>query len=155
MMLFWNLIFCSTFKTALTMEKSSLKKKAKRMVYGALVFAWHKLTDTYWFLRFHRVIDYEQRQRSLSDSTDLNSPGAFTSEKLRKTQSYTAFPHINKKIHMLRWRTFPQLLPNILLQNYAPSIRRVLSQWIFSNNLRFVAFVPVWKLPFEYGLWNQ
>ena len=72
MMLFWNLIFCSTFKTALTMEKSSLKKKAKRMVYGALGFAWHKLTDTYWFLRFHRVIDYEQRQRSLSDSTDLN-----------------------------------------------------------------------------------
>ena len=96
-MIFWNLIFCSTFKTALTMEKSSLKKKAKRMVYGALVFAWHKLTDTYWFLSFHRVLDYEQRQRSLSDSTDLNSPGAFTAEKLRKTQSYTAFPHINKK----------------------------------------------------------
>ena len=98
MMLFWNLIFCSIFKTALTMEKSSLKKKkAKRMVYGALVFAWHKLTDTYWFLSFHRVLDYEQRQRLLSDSTDLNSPGAFTAEKLRKTQSYTAFPHINKK----------------------------------------------------------
>ena len=29
------------------MEKSSLKKKAKRMVYGALVFAKLKLTDTY------------------------------------------------------------------------------------------------------------
>ena len=43
------------------------------------------------------MIDYKQRQRSLSDSTDLNSPGAFTAEKLRKTQSYTAFPHINKK----------------------------------------------------------
>ena len=148
MMLFWNLIFCSTFKTALTMEKSSLKKKAKRMVYGALVFAWHKLTDTYWFLRLHRMIDYKQRQRSLSDSANLNSPGAFTAKKLRKTQSYTAFPHINKK-------SFLQLLPNILLQNYAPSIRRVLSQWIFSNNLRFVTFVPVWKLPFEYGWWNQ
>ena len=67
------------------------------MVYGALGFAWHKLTDTYWFLRFHRVLDYEQRQRSLSDSTDINSPGAFTAEKLRKTQSYTAFPHIIKK----------------------------------------------------------
>ena len=89
------------------------------MVYGALVFAWHMLTDTYWFLRFHRVIDYEQRQRLLSDSTDLNSPGAFTAEKLRKTQSYTAFPHINEK-------SFLQLLPIILLQNYAPFIRRVL-----------------------------
>ena len=43
------------------------------------------------------MIDYKQRQRSLSDSTDLNSPGAFTAEKLRKTQSYTAFPHIIKK----------------------------------------------------------
>ena len=97
MKLFWNLIFCSTFKTALTMEKSSLKKKAKRMVYGALVFAWHELKDTYWFLRFHRMIDYKQRQRSLSDSTVLVSSGAFTAEKLRKTQSYTAFPHIIKK----------------------------------------------------------
>ena len=85
------------YLTALTMEKSSLKKKAKRMVYGALVFAWHKLTDTYWFLRFHRMIDYKQRQRSLSDSTVLVSSGAFTAEKLRKTQSYTAFPHIIKK----------------------------------------------------------
>ena len=46
------------------------------------------------------MIDYRQRQRSLSDSTDLNSAGAFTAEntaeKVRKTQSYTAFPHINK-----------------------------------------------------------
>ena len=43
------------------------------------------------------MIDYKQRQRSLSDSTVLVSSGAFTAEKLRKTQSYTAFPHINKK----------------------------------------------------------
>ena len=68
------------------------------MVYGALVFAWHKLTDTYWFLRFHRVIDYEDNVRWVIQPTFKNSPGAFTAEKLRKTQSYTAFPHINKKI---------------------------------------------------------
>ena len=43
------------------------------------------------------MIDYKQRQRSLSDSTVLVSSGAFTAEKLRKTQSYTAFPHIIKK----------------------------------------------------------
>lgn len=38
---------------------------------------------------------HEQRQRSFSDSTYLKSPSVLTAEQLRKTKSYTTFPHIN------------------------------------------------------------
>lgn len=39
----------------------------------------------------------EQRRRSFSDSTTLKTPSVFTAEHLRKTKSYTTFPHINTK----------------------------------------------------------
>lgn len=52
--------------------------------------------EVYQSIALERVSeDSKQRQRSLSDSTDLNSPGVFTDAELRKTQSYTVFPHIN------------------------------------------------------------
>ena len=37
----------------------------------------------------------EQRRRSFSDSTTLNTPRIVTAEHLRKAKSYTTFPHIN------------------------------------------------------------
>ena len=52
------------------------------------------------------MIDYKQRQRSLSDSTVLVSSGAFTAEKLRKTQSYTAFPRCTKLERLYRGLNF-------------------------------------------------
>ncbi|XP_020627138.1 uncharacterized protein LOC110064425 isoform X4 [Orbicella faveolata] len=42
-----------------------------------------------------RSMPDEQRRRSFSDSTTLNTPRIFTAEHLRKTKSYTTFPHIN------------------------------------------------------------
>ena len=117
------------------MEKSSLKKKAKRMVYGALVFAKHKLTDTSTdSYVFTELIDYKQRQRSLSDSTVLVSSGAFTAEKLRKTQNHTAFTHIIKKstcfgdepsLNLYRtscFRIMPRLSEGSFHNEYFPTI---------------------------------
>ena len=116
----------------------------------------HKETDTYWFLRFHRVIDYRQRQRSLSDSTDLNSPGAFTAEstaeKVRKTQSYTAFPHINKNSTCLDdepsfnfyrtscFRIMPQCPFTMNIFQQSPILSRSSFEYCFGNQWRIWRF---------------
>lgn len=48
---------------------------------------------------YFRAISCEQRKRSLSDSTSLKSPSVLTVEQLRKTKSYTTFPHIDTRLH--------------------------------------------------------
>ena len=48
-----------------------------------------------WSYALFRSMPDEQRRRSFSDSTTLNTPRIFTAEHLRKTKSYTTFPHIN------------------------------------------------------------
>ena len=52
-----------------------------------------KLTPAPLFL--FSEVPQEHRKRSLSDSTSLKSPSIFTAEQLRKTKSYTTFPHID------------------------------------------------------------
>ena len=69
------------------------------------------MVNCFFMLSLCSVMPHEHRKRSLSDSTSLKSSSVYSAEQLRKTKSYTTFPHIDTQ-------------PQHTCTSFSPSIHR-------------------------------